>query len=250
MTNNDLGFVSFGDAEEPARRGGIVDLLQKCPIPEAELLHNIGLFLTPQTLSRVLFMDFLYRQIVDVQGIVVELGCRWGQNFVLFNALRGIHEPFNRLRKVVAFDTFQGFPSVKPIDGPQMVLGGYGTAPDYKDYLAQLVALQEGESPLSHIKKHDIVVGDVSVTFPKYLDDNPQAIVALAYFDLDLYEPTKNALHAIKGRLTKGSVLGFDELNEPACPGETAAVAEVLGLNTYAIKRFPASARTSYLVVE
>lgn len=250
MSNNDLGFVSFGDDKEAERRAGIVDLLKACPIPDSELLYNVGLFLTPQTLSRVLFMDFLYRQIIDVQGIVAEFGCRWGQNFALFTAMRGIYEPFNRLRKVVAFDTFEGFPAVKDVDGPQMRLGAYGTAPKYEEYLEQLVALQEAESPLSHIKKSEIVKGDVGQTLPDYLEKNPQAIIALAYFDLDLYQPTKDALAAIKGRLTKGSVLGFDELNEPACPGETLAVAEVLGLSTYSIRRFPHSARTSYLVIE
>ena len=55
---------------------------------------NLGLFLTPQALSRILFMDFLYRQILDIQGVVIELGCRWGQNLSLFSSLRGIYEPF------------------------------------------------------------------------------------------------------------------------------------------------------------
>ena len=36
--------------------------LRSSPIPEDEQLLNLGLFLTPQALSRLLFMDFLYRQ--------------------------------------------------------------------------------------------------------------------------------------------------------------------------------------------
>jgi len=53
-------------------------------------------------------------------------------------------------------------------------------------------------------------------------------------------------LRAIKDRLTRGTVIGFDELNDPACPGETLAVKEVLGLDRYPIRRFPFNARTSY----
>jgi hypothetical protein len=40
------------------------------------------------------------------------------------------------------------------------------------------------------------------------------SIVAFAYFDFDLYEPTKGCLLTIKDRLTRGSILGFDELND------------------------------------
>ena len=76
------------------------------------------------------------------------------------------------------------------------------------------------------------------------------AVLALVYFDFDRYQPTKECLLKIKDRLTKGSVIGFDEINHPHFPGETLAVKEVLGLDTYAIKRFPFSPTTSYIVIE
>jgi hypothetical protein len=85
---------------------------------------------------------------------------------------------------------------------------------------------------------------------PKYLEKNPETIIALAYFDFDVYEPTKICLEAIKPRLVKGSVLGFDELNDPDSPGETLALMEVFGLNNINLKRFPYASRTSYFVVE
>ncbi len=246
----DLSIVTFGDEAQPARRQTLVDLLRACPIPDNELPMNLGLFLTPQTLSRVLFMDFLYRQVSEVQGVVVELGCRWGQNASLFTALRGIHEPFNRLRKVVAFDTFTGFPSVDEKDGAQMKPGGYAVTENYADYLAAILDVQEKESPHAHLKKYDIVQGDVGDTLPAYFDAHPETVVALAYFDLDLYRPTVDALRAIEGRLTRGSVIGFDEVNDPATPGETVALIEAFGLSRYALRRFPPSARTSYIVID
>jgi hypothetical protein len=83
-----------------------------------------------------------------------------------------------------------------------------------------------------------------------YLDRNPETIVALAYFDLDLYEPTLACLQAIRPRLTRGSILGFDELNDAATPGETLALKETFGLGKFSIRRFPPSARTSYVVVD
>lgn len=244
------GIVTFGPEGETDRRKDMVELLRNCPIPDDELMMNLGLFLTPQTLSRVLFMDFMYQKILEVQGVVMEFGCRWGQSTSLFTSLRGIYEPFNRLRKVVAFDSFDGFPDVSDQDGTEMVKGGYATSEGYQDYLAQVLAFQEQESPLEHLKKHEVVPGDITKTLPEYLKDNPETIIALAYFDLDIYEPTLDSLKSIGNHITRGTVLGFDELNDHAAPGETVALREALGLDKYAVRRYRYNARTSYLVIE
>jgi len=104
MDAKKFSIVTHGDSGQSERRNDMLKLFKECPIPENEMLLNMGLFLVPQTLSRILFMDFLYRQILPVQGVVFDLGTRWGQNLSLFTTLRGIYEPFNRLRKIVAFD--------------------------------------------------------------------------------------------------------------------------------------------------
>jgi len=44
-------------------------------------------------------------------------------------------------------------------------------------------------------KKIWINKGDASVEM-KYLYDNPETIIALAYFDFDLYQPTKKCLES------------------------------------------------------
>lgn len=251
MTKDEsFGIVTFGPEGETERRQDVLEMLRNCPIPDDELLMNLGLFLTPQTLSRVLFMDFLYQKILEVQGVAVEFGCRWGQTTSLFSALRGVYEPFNRLRKVVAFDTFEGFPEVTGKDGDKMKKGGYATPKNYDDYLRSVLDFQEQESPLSHIKKYEVVKGDVTKTFHEYLERNPETVIALAYFDLDIFEPTLECLKAIRDRVTKGTVIGFDELNDHAAPGETLALKEALGLDKYALRRYRYSARTSYLVIE
>jgi hypothetical protein len=185
-----------------------------------------------------------------VQGSIFEFGCRWGQNLSLFSALRGIYEPFNRLRKVVGFDTFAGFPKVSEEDGIHSSPGMYSVTSEYEAYLSKILDHQEQESPLSHVKKYEIIKGDASVRSNEYFMAHPETIVALAYFDLDLYEPTRDCLLNIKSRLTRGSVISFDELNEEKFPGETLAVKEVLGIDRYAIRRFPFNARTSYIIVE
>lgn len=225
-------------------------LFTNCPIPKQELLLNLGLFIKRQDLSRILFMHELYKKIIDVHGVVIEFGVRWGQNLALFESFRGMYEPFNHTRKLIGFDTFQGFPSLDEKDGAALQVGDYSVTANYADYLARVLDYHEQESPIPHIQKYRLIQGDAGVEVPKYFAENPETIVALAYFDMDIYEPTKKCLEAIRGRVTKGSVIGFDELNLHDFPGETRALQEVLGLDRYRIVRSPISSTQSYLVVE
>ena len=60
---------------------------------------------------------------------------------------------------------------------------------------------------------------------------NPQAIISMAIFDMDIYKPTKDVLSKLKPHLHKGSILVFDEFNCPHFPGETMAAMEELNFN-------------------
>lgn len=244
------GIITFGDHRQRDRRAELSDALADAPIPPDELPSNLGLYVTPQLLSRFLLMDRLYQQILEVPGIVVEFGCRWGQNLALFSSLRGIYEPFNRHRRIVGFDTFRGFPAVSDEDGPLLRPGAYAVPDGYEEYLSRILALQEAEGGLPHLTRFELVVGDVTETLDSFLADHPETVIALAYFDLDLYRPTKACLETIRPRLTRGSVLGFDDLNAPEAPGETLALREVFGLDRYRLRRSPFNARASYLVID
>ncbi len=252
MEESEFGNIAFDSAEETSIRKQLVRHFKQNPIPDDEILSNLGLFLNSKNLSRILSMDHLYRQIIDVQGIIIEFGTRWGQNLAIFSALRGIYEPFNRHRKIVGFDTFKGFPSISEKDGKSKLMKeeNYAVSENYLGYLTKVMELQEKDNPLSHIKKFDLIAGDAAVEIKKYLKNHPETIIALVYFDLDLYEPTKKCLDAIRPPLVKGSVLGFDELNDIDCPGETTALKEVFGLNNIKLKRYRYASRVSYFVVE
>jgi hypothetical protein len=181
----------------------------------------------------------------------MEFGTRWGQNLALFSALRGIYEPFNRHRRIVGFDTFSGFPSIASQDGgsEMMQRGQLAVSDRYQEYLASVLEAHEELDPLSHIRKFELRAGDATMELGKYLQEAPHTIVALAYFDFDLYEPTKACLELIRNRLTRGSVVAFDELNDPDSPGETLALMETFGLGNVELRRFPNASRVSYFVV-
>ena len=82
------------------------------------------------------------------------------------------------------------------------------------------------------------------------MNRHPRTIVSFAYFDFNIYAPTKACLEAILPRLTKGAILAFDELNCPEFPGETIAVMEVLGLSKFSLKRSLLNPLISYMVIE
>lgn len=247
MTINVLGGST---STEVAHKDFLATTLRQASIPNNELLDNLGLFLTRQNLSRINFIQDLYKQIINTHGVIMEFGVRWGQNLSLFSSLRGIHEPYNYNRSIIGFDTFEGFPSVDEKDGDLVKAGDYAITNDWKEKLEQILAFHENNSPIPHKKKHDLVQGDATKTLPNYLQEHPETIIALAYFDFDIYQPTKVCLEAILPHLTKGSIVAFDELNCPQFPGETLAVKEVLGLSKYAIRRDPSSPLTSYIVIE
>lgn len=249
---NDFGNITYDSDQEKLIKKKFVDHFRRCPIPEDEILSNIGLFINSKNLSRILFMNHLYQQIIDTHGSIIEFGVRWGQNVVVFDALRGIYEPFNRHRKIIGFDTFTGFPTISKKDGKSVLMkkGNDAVSENYIDYLTRLLELHELSNPLSHIRKFELVAGDATITVEKYLTENPETIIALAYFDFDIYDATKKCLDIIKQHLTKGSVLAFDELNDHDSPGETIALMETFGLNNIRLKRYRYTSRTSYFILE
>lgn len=199
--------------------------------------HNL-VTLRRQTLSRLLYFDLLYRNILGKPGTICEFGVQWGAGLITLINLRGIHEPFNHQREILGFDTFSGFPATHSKDGSDPKVGDYAVATDHEKTLAELMKIHEQNAPLSHISKSRLIVGDASETVLAWLDNNPQAVIALAIFDMDLYQPTRDVLEAIKPRLFKGSIIAFDEFNNKVWPGETEAIREILGLNRHSFHQF------------
>lgn len=219
-------------------RQRLFDLFKGRPMSDEELLVNLGLYMRSGALAKILFLNELYQKVIGIPGHIMEFGVWWGQSITTFENLRAIHEPYNHQRRIVAFDTFTGYQEVGDKDKRSDIIseGVYQVSQGYEKYLEELVDFHEKENVTSHIKKHEVVKGDVRKTLPGWLKDNPQAFVSLAFFDMALYEPTKAALEAIAPRLIRGSVIAFDELNHKDYPGETQAAMEILGSSGFKIE--------------
>ena len=241
---------SYISKKEEKERGKLNSLFKDTPIPDDDLLNNLPLFMKRQNIARLLYFNDLYKNILNTHGVIMEFGVRWGPNLSLLQSLRGIYEPYNYTRKIIGFDTFTGFESTHSKDGKSDIIkkGAYGVSDNYDKYLSKILQYHESEAPIEHIKKFELVKGDVVDTLPDYLEKHPETIIALAIFDMDIYQPTKAALSAIKDHLVKGSIVAFDELNHPDFPGETLAFREIFG-SDYQLVRSPGNPYCSYIVI-
>jgi len=233
-------------------RKRLVGLFKDSPLPVEQLLVNLHLYMRGSVVAKMLYIDELYREIIDIPGVIMEFGTWWGANLALFQSLRAVYEPYNYTRKVIGFDTFTGYPEIDPQDGMSDLaeVGGYSVGEDYEKHLTDLLDYHELENNLSHIKKYEIVKGDVNTTIDEYFIEHPETIIALAYFDLQLYKPTRKCLKAIKPYVIKGTVIAMDELNCPEFPGETIAFKEAWGLGDCRITRSRYLPDRSYFKVD
>ena len=224
------------------------------PIPDGELLENLFMFLTPQHMRRLFFWYELYQEILEVPGCIMQFGVRWGRDMAVWEALRTTFEPFNHSRKVIGFDTFEGFVGTDEKDGAHEMIqeGNFATTSGYEERLHDYLRHREGLSPLGHVQKFELHKGDACQTLPAYLEAHPETVVSLVHFDMDIYKPTVECLKMLKPYLTKGSIVVLDEAVCPAFPGETVALKEVFDLNSIRLKRHSKVGPTwpAYFVIE
>lgn len=165
--------------------------------------------------------------------------------------LSSILEPVNHTRKIIGFDTFEGFPHLHEKDtetGTSSHLKKQALRGSSYESVSEAIRVYDMNRPLQHISKIELVKGDICKTVEQYVQDNPHLVVSLLYLDVDLYLPTRKSIEIFASRMPKGAIICFDELNAQIFPGETMAVHEVLGLNNLEIKRFTFDPYVSYTI--
>jgi hypothetical protein len=219
-------------------------------------LENFTKYVTRESLTKFLARAEVFQKQLHVHGSVVEMGVARGASLMTWYHLSSIFEPTNYLREIIGFDTFTGFPEVSEVDlrgqavSEHTRLGGFAVESGMANDIMRAASIHDLTRFLGHIPKLKLVEGDLRVTLPKYLEDNPHLVVSLLHLDVDLYEPTKLALELLVPRMPKGAVILFDELNMRQFPGETLATIEMLGLRNLRLFRFPYATCMSYTVLE
>lgn len=209
-----------------------------------------------QAISRFLARYELFKLQMNIKGSIVECGVHKGAGVMGWAKLSAALEPYSLDRRVIGFDTFEGFPNIHDADlvteesknNDKNIIGGFYEQNVY-DELLELIQQYDENRFLNQFQKVHLVKGDAVETIPQYVKDNSHLLISLLFMDFDLYEPTKVALQNFLPRMSKGAVLAFDEINNPWWPGETIAMLEELSIKNHTINRFSFDPSISYIVL-
>ena len=107
-----------------------------------------------QTMSKILYLDWIYKKLIGKPGVICEFGVQWGGVLTLLNNLSAMYEPYNHQREIHGFDTFEGFVEVSKEDGNGHNKANYATDHGYEKELSSILDNIESSNPHRHIKKH------------------------------------------------------------------------------------------------
>lgn len=214
-------------------------------------------YATRQSISRFLARYEIFKMQMQIKGSIVECGVHHGSGLLAWAKLSAALEPYALDRRVIGFDTFEGFADIANEDltsreskeNSESKIGGFSTGYDVYSELETLISDYDSNRFLNQFQKVFLVKGDATVTIPSYIEDNPHLLVSLLFLDFDLYEPTKVALKYFLPRMPKGAIVAFDEINNPWWPGETQALLEELDLRQVQIQRFSFDPNISYIIL-
>jgi hypothetical protein len=243
------GFRTEAEDQEAALNKRCFD---RNPADWEKKLEHFPKYVKRQNLTRFLALYEIFKKVIDVKGSVVECGVYEGFGLTTWAKLSSILEPVNIMRRVYGFDSFSGFPGVADKDRArtsQHVKEGDLFA-DVDEELKELVRIYDSTRFLGHVEKVHLIKGDAVETIPRFVEDNPHVLVSLLFLDFDLYEPTRVALEHFVPRMPKGSIIAFDELDNPLWPGETLAMLEHFADQKLEIRREVFDPYIGYAVIQ
>jgi Macrocin-O-methyltransferase (TylF) len=203
-----------------------------------------------KTITRFVTLYELFKLALPAKGSIVECGVFRGFGLMTWAHLSAVLEPANLIRRVYGFDSFDGFPSVTKHDSNVRKMPAPGELKaDSHEELARLIDIYDQDRFLGHIDKVHLIKGNVVDTVPRFVEENPHLVVSLLFLDVDLYEPTKTAIEFFLPRMPKGSVIAFDQLDNPIWPGETRAVLDTVGICNLKLQRFEWDPYVAYAVL-
>ncbi|PJC28772.1 dTDP-6-deoxy-L-hexose 3-O-methyltransferase [Candidatus Shapirobacteria bacterium CG_4_9_14_0_2_um_filter_40_11] len=226
-------------------------IFNKSPESTEIKLENFPKYVRRQKITRLLSLYELFKKVLSIKGSIIECGVHRGFGLMTWTNLSAILEPNNLTRRIYGFDTFGGFPSIADEDKSQYTEIKPGSlSTDSLNELKKLIKIYDANRFLGHIDKVRLIKGDASRTIPAFIKERPHLVVSLLFLDFDLFEPTKVAIENFYPRMPRGSIIAFDELDNPIWPGETLALLKTIGINKLKIERFDFDPYIGYAVLD
>jgi hypothetical protein len=163
--------------------------------------------------SKLIARTMIYDRVKGIPGDIVECGVFKGTGIYTFLKLKRIFNP-NTSKKIIGFDFFNTQELLDSISG---ISDNDAMSTLFKDR-----NFEHTENYSESFKEKlltdgfrdyefDLIAGDISRTTLEFSKDNPGFKISLLYMDVDLEEPTYNALKNLWGNMTKGGIIVFDE---------------------------------------
>jgi len=138
-----------------------------------------------------------------IEGAYIEFGVASGMtlNLALSNAkVRSMNE-----MAFIGVDTFLGFPET---NGPEIDFRTYGSIVGSRSFSKSTIGSSLKGSKENNVQLIKLNMETEDLTDLKRVVELTK--IAIAHLDMDYYSPTINALNVIRGSLTIGSILMFD----------------------------------------
>ena len=207
-----------------------------------------------QQISKFLARYEIFKKILNIHGSIVEVGVGAGNGTFSYAHMSAILEPYNYTRKIIGFDTFEGFTEPTEKDMvykiEHMKKGSYFSS-GYYENIMEGSKIFDANRPLGHIEKIELVKGPSKDTVKKYLDEHPELIVSLLSLDVGLEEATTPILKELYDRVPKGGIVTFDTVGFRGFPGQNIGLYEFFkGYSNLRIERMPFEPARTYFIKE
>ena len=243
------GFLRTGHEQQATEL--YAQMFDQCRDDTSTKLSHFAKYIRRQDLTRLLARYEIFKRVLPIKGSIVECGVFRGSGLMSWANFSAILEPNNLTRRIYGFDSFAGFPSISDADNNDFRQPEVGDLESESfDELQELIRAYDMNRFLGHVDKIELVKGDATHTIPQFVEQHPHLVVSLLFLDFDLYEPTRAALEHLVPRMPAGAVLAFDELDNPAWPGETAALAECLGIRSLKLERLDFDPYVAFAVLD
>lgn len=252
-SDHESSVITYSTDQSLSARKKLFEMMNSYQATSEETERSLGLFLRGSLLARIFATADIYKLIVNIPGCILDIGTWRGQTAVLCENFRAIFEPLHFNRRIVCFDTFEGYKGFSEKDRATAlhrdgtyVVGGT----EYAQFLRDLLEVHEQNNAMGHNHgKHKVVEGDCRVMIPQFFSENPNEFVALAFFDLNSYEPTAQAFEQVWRRLVVGGVAAFWQLTRNSVPAEAAVYSEkILGNYPHTLHRSATYPGLCYLI--
>lgn len=184
--------------------------------PKEEIYRSFNEFIFSEDtklLGKMLHRFEHFLNIKDLPGDIVEIGVFKGSGIASFSKFIEIYSP-NSNKKVLGFDIF-GTTEANEILNKDSKLDKESMNIVFNRVNSDELSLESVKDRLSNTKisedKYDLIKGDVEISIPKFLEENPGFRISMLYIDVDLDRPTYFALKFLWDRILPGGVILFDE---------------------------------------